>query len=244
MTISAILSAVANSYPSELREDQHRDIQRIAWHLQMLGRHLQTGSTVADIGGGIGLMSPGMAALGYRSILVDDFRDSVNGRFHIESLGVHKDVRVISADATSVIDVFEANSLDGITSFESMEHWHNSPKRAFHALMRALKPGGLFFLGVPNCVDLTKRIKTVTGTAQWSTMRDWYEEPIFRGHVREASVSDLHYISRDLGLRETKITGRNWEAVVRFGAIGKMADALLTALPSLCSDIYLIARKP
>lgn len=188
-------------------------------------------------------MSPGMAALGYRSILLDDFRDSVNRRFPVESLGVHKDVRVISRDATQAIDAFEPNSLDGVTSFESVEHWHNSPKPVFHALMYALKPGGLFFFGLPNCVDLRKRITTVAGSAQWSTMQDWYEQPTFRGHVREASVSNLRYIAKDLGLCEMKILGRNWEAVMRLGLFGRVADAALRTIPSLCSDIYLLGRK-
>jgi len=244
MSISAILSAVADTYPSELRKEQHRDIPRIAWHLQMLRQNLQPASVVADIGGGIGLMSPGMAALGYRSILLDDFRDSVNSRFPIETLGVHKNVRIISTDATQAVDAFEPDSLDGVTSFESVEHWHHSPKPVFHAVMRALKPGGLFFFGLPNCVDLRKRITTVIGTSQWSSMRDWYEPPVFRGHVREARVSDLRYIGNDLGLSEPKILGRNWEVVLRLGVIGRMADAVLSVKPSLCSDIYLIGRKP
>lgn len=243
MSVSSVLSAIADTYPSELRDDQRRDIPRVAWHLQIIGQHLRAGSTVADIGGGIGLMSPGMAALGYRSILLDDFLDSVNQRFSVENLGVHKNVRIISTDATRAIDAFEPDSLDGVTSFESVEHWHNSPRPVFHALMRALKPGGLFFFGLPNCVDLTKRITTVIGTAQWSSMRDWYEPPVFRGHVREASVSDLRYIGNDLDLRETKILGRNWEAVSRLGVLGRMADIILCAKPSLCSDIYLIGRK-
>lgn len=243
MNVSEVLSAIASAYPSELRDDQRRDIPRMAWHLQILVQHLAPGSAVADIGGGIGLMSPGMAALGYRSILLDDFRDSVNGRFPIESLGVHKGVRIISTDATRAVEAFEPNSLDGVTSFESVEHWHNSPKPLFHALMRALKPGSLFFFGLPNCVDLKKRLTTVVGTAQWSTMQDWYEQPIFRGHVREASVSDLRYIGADLGLSGIRILGRNWEAAIRLGTIGKMADAVLSVVPSLCSDIYLIGRK-
>lgn len=248
MSITAILSAVADTYPAELREDQHRDIPRVAWHLEMLKRYLDPVTcsemlAVADIGGGIGLMSPGMAALGYRSILLDDFQDSVNGRFPIESLGVHRDVRIISTDATQAIDAFEPNSLDGVTSFESVEHWHNSPKPVFHALMRALKPGGLFFFGLPNCVDLTKRITTLLGSSHWSTMQDWYEQPIFRGHVREASVSDLRYIANDLSLHQTRILGRNWEAIIRLGAFGWVADVVLSAMPSLCSDIYLIGLK-
>jgi hypothetical protein len=74
----------------------------------------------------------------------------------------------------------------------------------------ALKPGGLFFLGVPNCVNLRKRITVPLGAGKWSAIEEWYEREMFRGHVREPDVGDLRYIARDLGLRDVRIFGRNW----------------------------------
>ena len=74
-------------------------------------------------------------------------------------------------------------------------------------------------------------------------MEDWYEEPEFRGHVRESDVGDLRYIARDLGLKAVKILGRNWlgyasaSGVLRFGT--RIADIPLRIFPSLCADLYL-----
>ena len=100
--------------------------------------------------------------------------------------------------------------LDAFTVFDTMEHWHNSPKRTFHQLMTALKPGGLFIVSAPNCVNLRKRITVPFGVGKWTAMRDWYEVEQFRSHVREPDVADLRYIAADLGLKNAQVIGRNW----------------------------------
>ena len=69
---------------------------------------------------------------------------------------------------------------------------------------------GLFVLGVPNRVNLRKRVFVPFGYGKWSSMKDWYESPVFRGHVREPDVDDLRYIARDLHLRDWQVFGRNW----------------------------------
>jgi hypothetical protein len=86
------------------------------------------------------------------------------------------------------------------------------------------------------------------GYGKWSQMNHWYQAEFFRGHVREPDVDDLHYIARDMGLIEVEILGRNWAGymndrrVIRIGTA--LIDSLLRLRPSLCSDIYLVARKP
>jgi hypothetical protein len=73
-------------------------------------------------------------------------------------------------------------------------------------------------------------------------MEDWYEQQVFRGHVREPHVIDLRYIARDLGLVDISVFGRNWLgrdsrwALVR--KLARVADPALRRFPSLCSDIY------
>jgi SAM-dependent methyltransferase len=101
-------------------------------------------------------------------------------------------------------------TIDVFTIFDSMEHWHHSPKPVFGAVMRALRPGGLFVLSGPNCANLRKRITLLFGRGKWSAMHDWYDAPRFRGHVREPDVEDLRYIARDMDLTQVRILGRNW----------------------------------
>jgi len=112
----------------------------------------------------------------------------------------------------------------------------------------ALKPGGLFFLGVPNCVNLRKRLTVPFGNGKWSQMQEWYEGEVFRGHVREPDVDDLHYMARSLGLREVEVAGKNWLGYSSHFPLVQMltpfADRLLQLRPSLCANIYLIGHKP
>lgn len=248
--IQPLLHRLAEEYPEGLRAAQHTDVDRIAFHLSILVREKGTESTVCDIGGGVGLFSVGAAALGFRVILVDDFADQVNVVHGEDALAVHKNKGVLILSKNFVADELglDEGSLDVVTSFDSMEHWHHSPKAAFDRLVAAIKPGGLFLLGVPNCVNLRKRITVPLGSGKWSPMEEWYERETFRGHVREPDVDDLRYIARDLGLKDVRIFGRNWLGYTsRHGwvrALTPLVDrALRPSFPSLCSDIYLLGRK-
>jgi len=90
---------------------------------------------------------------------------------------------------------FPADSLDAVTTFDSMEHCHDSPKRLFGDIARSLEPGGWLVIGVPNAANLEKRIEALIGVTEWSSMDEWYEKDSFGGHVREPTVRDLRYIA-------------------------------------------------
>jgi len=248
------LREVANKYPKPMVAEQLKDIHRIGFNISIALNSVQGKSLseveICDLGGGVGLFSAGCAALGLkRTVLVDDFQDPVNHRIGDSILDVHRScgVEVISCDVVTdgINDI--AGAFDVVSTFDSMEHWHHSPKRLFHAVMAKLKPGGSFILGVPNCVNLRKRIAVPLGRGKWSGMQDWYESEVFRGHVREPDVSDLRYIARDLGLVKIKIYGRNWmgylsgKPLVRLAT--KIIDYPLRLKPSLCSDIYMKGVK-
>lgn len=247
MEIEEKLLEVARSYPSHLIDAQLRDVKRVAYNIRLaLDGRPPEGITIGDIGGGVGLFTPGCAALGMKALLIDDFRDPVNREGNDEILEVHRHygVEVLSRDviADGVADIPQC--FDIVTSFDSMEHWHHSPKRLFAEVGGVLlRPGGRFVLGAPNCVNLRKRITVPLGIGKWSPMREWYEEEIFRGHVREPDVGDLRYIARDMGLHNVKITGRNWLGYTsRFKAarlLTPAVDRILQAWPPLCSNIYL-----
>lgn len=246
--VKALLRRLVDEYPEGLRAAQHADMDRIAFHLSIIIREKGIECSVCDLGGGVGLFSIGAAALGMEAILVDDFGDQVNREYGEDVLAAHRryGVRVLKKDVLRDDLELESGSLDVVTSFDSIEHWHHSPKAALHRLLVAIRPGGLFFLGAPNCVNLRKRITVPLGAGKWSTMEEWYERERFRGHVREPDVGDLQYIARDLGLKQVRILGRNWLGYAsRHGwvrALTPLADRALRPFPSLCSDIYLVGR--
>jgi SAM-dependent methyltransferase len=245
-----VLRRVADSYPPAIAAVQrYVDVPRAAFNLSFLFT-LPHGARVGDIGGGLSIFAPGCSALGFDVTLVDDFgvawqeavAEDVFDRVH-RKFGV----KIVRRDIVAEGVEFEPESFDAFTIFDTIEHWHNSPKRVFHQLMAALKPGGLFIISCPNCVNLRKRITVPFGVGKWTLMRDWYEVEKFRSHVREPDVADLRYIAADLGLSNAKVIGRNWSGYrSRFRAarlVTPLIDRVLQCRPSLCSDIYLVGRK-
>jgi SAM-dependent methyltransferase len=240
--LKKLLVTIAFQYPTELRQYALGDIDRTAFQIELVRKQKGTDITICDVGGSISLFSVACAALGMRSILIDKFdldRDSVLAQVH-RLYGV----TVIQRDVVCEPPTFPPESLDVATSFDSIEHWHGSPKPVLHALKAALRPNGLFVIGVPNCVNLRKRITVPFGYGKWCTIQDWYEAPLYRSHVHEPDVDDLRYIARDLGLEDVNIYGRNWSGYIshnKFIRLGtRVVDRLLQLRPSLCSDLYLV----
>ncbi len=247
------LRAIANEYPEKFRARQLADVDRTAFQIRLVTDRQGINTTVCDICGGHSMFSVGCAAIGMRAIVVDDFADprgDEEDRLKQDILDtVHRKygVELVRRDVIEDEIVFEPGGVDCFTSFEAMEHFHHSPKRLFAKAMSPLTSRGLFTIGVPNCVNLRKRITVPLGYGKWSSMNDWYESERFRGHVREPDVGDLRYIAGDLDLRDVRIYGRNWIGYISPSTLTRIAthlsDRWLRPFPTLCSDIYLVGRK-
>lgn len=237
-----LLVTIAFQYPSDLRGAVLADIDRTAFQIELVRQTKGTDISICDVGGSISMFSVACAALGMRSVLIDNF--DINRDALLEKVHKIYGVEVIQRDVIAERLEFPPNSLDVAASFDSIEHWHGSPKPVLHALKRALKPNGAFVLGVPNCVNLRKRITVPLGYGKWCSIQDWYEAPVFRSHVHEPDVDDLRYIANDLSLKNVRIYGRNWlghasnNKLVRFAT--RLIDRPLQLRPSLCSDLYLV----
>ncbi len=251
------LRQVARRFPVELHDGMLADCERVAFNIMIaIGDRDPSDVAMCDIGSGVGFLAATCKALGFkRAVIVDDFGEALWKDFERRSQStplfaplVEFGVEVVSRDAVKE-GLGVSGPLDIVTTFDSMEHWHHSPKRLFAEVMRELKPGGRFVLGVPNNVNLRKRLTAPFGRLSWSSMHDWYEQPEFRGHVREPNIGDLRYIARDMGLTDVSVQGANWtglsvgqpRAVQR---ISRLIDRPLRRFPSLCGDIYLVGEKP
>jgi 2-polyprenyl-3-methyl-5-hydroxy-6-metoxy-1,4-benzoquinol methylase len=238
------LLALADQYPDSLQPDQRRDVSRHAFQIERIYR---PGAVLADLGGGIGLFSPACATLGMETWLVDDLRDPVNERFPIDALGIHRRAGV-NVLATPVLDFgrhFEDESLDVVTCFDSIEHWHHSPRPVLEQVWRVLRPGGLLFLGTPNAANARNRLTLLLGRSNWSHFEDWYYPAEFRGHVREPVLADLVRMIAELGFERRAVFGRNWVAAGGPAGVALAAvDRALRPFPTLCKDIYVLAAKP
>jgi SAM-dependent methyltransferase len=248
-SVRALLEKIARQYPGPLAEAELAEIPRVLFNIELV-RSLKPGRpAVCDVGGGIGTFSIGCAALGMRSVLVDDFQDDVNLEHGESILDLHRayGVEVIGGDVVTDFLQFASGSIDVFTMFECIEHLHNSPKALLHALVDGLAPGGVLIISAPNCVDLVKRILVPLGKGKWSPLESWYEVDSFRGHVREPDVEDLRYIARDLRLKSVRIYGRNWAASrlkrEPLRQVALAVDKLLWRMPTLCSSLYLVGTK-
>lgn len=239
--------APARRVQRDLFDVMKEDLDRIAFHLDVILQSIPRGGSVADVGGGITAHCHALALMGYRGVLVDDFGDHWHGSAtQVLERQKRDGVEIISCDVLQGLPL-EPNSFDAIMSFDILEHLHHSPKKMLLDCAAALKPGGLFFLGVPNCVNLRKRITVPFGIGKWSYISEWYEEEVFRGHVREPDVDDLLYIAKSMDLQDVRILGRNWLGYTSYfplvRALTPIADRILQLRPSLCANIYLLGRK-
>jgi SAM-dependent methyltransferase len=239
--IARALEALMALYPEDLRLEAHEDaprmIEQASW---------ARGCTrLLDIGGGFGPYAPLMSNLGAESAVVDTFDHELFEREDLKALMARLPIEFVAMDATSGPLPFESSSFDAITSFDSLEHWHNSPRRLFQELRRVASPGALFVLGVPNAVNVRKRVAVLIGKTNWSRFEDWYEHDHFLGHVREPVVADLERMASELGLQQQTIVGRNWLGARR-GPLGRavtaVVDTPLRLRPSLCANLYLVGR--
>jgi len=248
LAVTSIIKKYWINYPSYIIDNY---IQRHIFEIGLLSRLLGdiTGKSVADIGGGWGAFAASCSALGMKAILLDDFSDP--GKSDItdsrQSLLSDYEVSVMHRDVIKDGLGLMLESLDAITSFDMIEHLHASPREFLHNAMKVLRPNGTLLLGVPNCVNLRKRITVPFGRGQWSDFSTWYEHKVFRGHVREPDVRDLRKIAKDISLRDYQIIGCNWsghesqsQIIRKTSGIG---DKILRHFPSLCSDLYLMGYK-
>ena len=238
---------------------------RNLFYLQMLADHgmLQPGKHLVDLGAGLSIFGPMVRKLGLEVTLVDDF----GGGGGVIAGQQTQDIKVLNLFREQLgIRIIEENfveqpiplgdaSVDVVTCFHSLEHWHNSPKRLFKEISRIVRPNGLLILATPNAVNIRKRAYVLVGRNNFPVLRAWYDEgdPVYRGHVREPVIRDLQQMMQWNGFEVLATYGRNFigrksrslaflpQPLVNATAIA--SGAFLRLFPSLCSDIHVVGRK-
>jgi SAM-dependent methyltransferase len=238
---------------------------RNLFYLQMLAEHgiSQAGKHLVDLGAGLSIFSPMARKLGMEVTLVDDFGGGggvIAGQRtqDIQVLKLFREVlsiRIIEQNFVERPIQLPDASVDIITCFHSLEHWHNSPKKLFREITRILRPSGWLVLATPNAVNIRKRAFVLMGRSNFPSLSAWYDEgdPVFRGHVREPIIRDLHQLMEWNGFEVRGTYGRNFigrksralkflpQPLVNGTAIA--SDLFLRLFPSLCSDIHVVGRK-
>ena len=221
-SLNLLFNDILGKYPATYHPILEANRHRILWQVDVVVDNVREGGNLVDIGAGIVPFMLISQELGYRTTVIDDLEDSTylsDASKRVIELFESSGVNFIQADAFTN-DLSFLTDLDLVTSHDSMEHWHHSPRNMFRKFWARMTNNGLFFLGVPNCVNLRKRITV---------------------------PFDLRYIARDLGASRHQILGRNWigyrhsSALIR--RLTPLVDRAMQLRPSICSDIYLLAWK-
>ena len=209
-----------------------------------------------DLGGGISSHNGVLAQLGMTVYVVDLLSDYWEHRFTdpttitqevqaLEACGV----RFVRADILShdLREHFSENSVDVITSFDCVEHFHHSPRAALESAVQVLKPGGTMLIDVPNAANIRKRVALLFGRTNYLPFDEFYYNSPYLGHVREYTIGDLRQLARNLGARRYRIFGRNfihgtWVERIPF-PIRKSLDLVLQTFPGLCGSLFLEITK-
>ena len=238
---------------------------RNVFYLEMLARHgaLQPGKHLVDLGAGLSVFGPMARKLGMEVTLIDDFGGGGGVLYgqrleDIKVLDLFRDrlgIKIVTENFLESPLPLPDASVDVITCFHSLEHWHHSPKRLFREISRVIRPQGFLVLATPNAVNIRKRFYVLTGRSNFPLLHDWYDagDPIYRGHVREPVIRDLQQIMELNNFTVVGTYGRNFigrQSKVLASLPGPLVNAaaiasekMLRFFPSLCSDIHVIGQK-
>lgn len=141
---------------------------------------------------------------------------------------------------------FEANSFDVVCSLSVIEHLHESPRSLLNSMGTFAKPNGLMIIVTPSSVNLRKRLSVLMGHTNYPPVDMIFNSiGTWRGHVREYTLSEINYICRASGFEI--LLSRTFESL----AYGKLTTPLRqlylllgNIIPSLCSGLLVICRKP
>ena len=165
-------------YPWELRRLHETPVRQGRYAFRMELSHKNNGRLLS-LGGGLDPSLLALRLLGMQIAIIDDYSqryyEMPDYRIAREKFSAHG-VQIVQGDLlTSNFEIVEDSSVDCVSSFDCLEHLHHSPKAAFERAVAKLSQGGRFIIGVPNAVNLAKRLRCLTQrrTLRSSTVLPW-----------------------------------------------------------------------
>jgi SAM-dependent methyltransferase len=265
------LEGIANDFPAAVRQ---RGINRnwnkykfVLTEMSHVSDLLPKGAgTYLDLGSGAGIVPLVMAQAGLSVNVIDtwteyaDELDNLMGSFpqfkaRFEKYGIDWKKHDISQTPLP----FSPQSFDVVSLFDVLEHLPR-PAKVIGEIYRLLRPGGLFFLTLPNVANLRNRLRLLLGRSPHpDPIENWFA-PAFFGHYREMTMNELRRALPDFGFSivhakytsachwNTRLRGGGWSRDYRVSSIhqiAKLSYLMLTyAVPSFRYELFLTLRKP
>ncbi len=171
--IKTALAELIEKYPAELKQyminNENRFIYQIETVLSTVNRE---NGTSLDIGAGFSPCSIVLAQMGWTAIIIDDYRDPGHDKVHQHMMSLFDEysVKVISGNIFEDDMLFGSDEFDCVMTFDSMEHWHQSPKIIFKELTSRLNKGGILYW----CTQLRQHKKKINCTI-WKGEMEYHE---------------------------------------------------------------------
>lgn len=239
---------VARRYPEPAATYYARDARRMSFQASLV---FEPGKVFVDVGSGLTPLAFGLQLLGMRTTMVDRFDYPVDRAQFGSPEGVVRvledgGVRLAPTDIALDRLPLDDCSVDSVSCVACIEHLHSSPRPLFAEIKRILKPEGQFLLGCPNATNLRKRFSVLLGRSNLPAVDQFWTDgdPVWHGHVREPTISELQWMAEASGLEVVSRLGRNFIGEENYGWAASLLDQPLRRVPGLCSDIYVLARKP
>lgn len=247
-----VLDEVMMLYPPQMRcvQEHGRLGGEALFRLQQL---FTPGGSLVELGGGIHCVLPALVRLGMRVTVVETFnRPYYKTTIYLQAIESLRQAGIHFVDADMLDYRWEGvadDSLSRISSFNCIEHLHHSPRRCLELAVQKLEPAGWLIVGVPNAVNLLKRLRVLRGQSNLASLNEfYYGDEVFTGHVREWTAEELRQLGRWLGLCRINVVGRNWFIYSKFPKVPRslklFADHVLRPRAGLCSNLTLIGEKP
>ena len=215
----------------------------------LLGDYLATGSRILDFGSGPCDKTALYKRLGYECYACDDLNDDWHNEGDNKDIikefarreGIH-----FSKMAGGEIP-YEEEFFDGILIIDVIEHLHDSPRELLNNLVGKLKTNGYIFVGMPNSVNIRKRLSVLFGKTNYPPLKNFYfSKETWRGHVREYTLEETKQLIKNQNLEVVYASGVNAFASRKISNkyIRGLYVGLTKLFPSLSETILVIGKKP
>lgn len=160
---------------------------------------------VLEIGAFFGAVCMALASLGYK-VTAADIPEYIELPEQVERYARHgiatKGVRLENFRLP-----FEDESFDVLVLCEVLEHLNFNPLPLIKEINRVLKPGGLFYLSLPNFARAKNRLLMLQGKAPGVSVDEFYvqldpsQAMIANGHWREYTMAEVKGLLEPMGFR-------------------------------------------
>ncbi|OGH59424.1 MAG: hypothetical protein A2725_01185 [Candidatus Magasanikbacteria bacterium RIFCSPHIGHO2_01_FULL_33_34] len=209
-------------------------------NLEFFVKYVPVGSTVLDVGCGIGISMITLSKLGYKVIGLDKYIFQPNNYLSVKENGLESLSKVWQKNNVSILneDIFNfvnTTKYDCVMNIAVLEH-QKSPKKFIDSCLRNLKQGGLFFCIVPNMVDLLNRCRVMCGRSACRDLKPFFDEgDNFVGHWREYTIKELAQMAEWSGLEIIK--AQNSRTSPLFNGKDKFPRNIMLAIFRLLADL-------